>query len=86
MISRRLRERAILTCLLIADTHIALGDYAYSGLYPETDEAMDDLLNDAAFRAPLVGDAADLHLEIAALLRDGWSPGERVRVLTGGAR
>jgi hypothetical protein len=83
-----LRALAIETCLLIADTHIALGDYFDPDLepWPEGDptEAVIDELIDAL--PPFDFDTADRVLECAALLRDGWSPGDPVVLLNPSAR
>jgi hypothetical protein len=87
-ISKRVREEAIEVCLLIADTHIALGDHFAPELEPwpegdPTESVIDDLIDALP---PFDFDVAELFLECAALLRgdakhEPWSPGDPVTLL-----
>jgi hypothetical protein len=86
-ISKATREAAIDACLLAADFWLA--PYRIEHPHDGISRAVDDLLSSAWIA---VGDAhADSRFEVmcgycwleaAALLRDGWSPGDPVHLLT----
>lgn len=75
-ISKRQREAAILECLCRADW--------WTPVRPESAPRASDLALMAGFIAyPHHRDMISTWLEAAALLRDGWSPGEPVEWIGG---
>lgn len=88
-ISNQLREDAIEACLLLAEESLVRGrhdswPYDHAGVsalfcYEEESEVAN--LAVTAWSAVPTGYVHETYLEAAALLRDGWSPGDPVRRL-----
>lgn len=85
-ISRRVREEAIDACLIAADHYVMNpeGDPRRVSGEPDDPTGLKSTTLSAVWAAAGYGyPIADDLLEAAALLRDGWSPGDPVRLLRG---